>query len=76
MLGAGQQLGPVMLYFGCRHKAHDFIYRSELEAFQQDRTLQQLSTAFSRDGAQKDYVQVGHSLLLPPKLLWGCDTRL
>ena len=66
MPGAGQQRGPVMLYFGCRHTAHDFIYRSELEAFQQEGTLQQLSTAFSRDGAQKDYVQVGH--------IWRCST--
>ena len=56
--GAGKQLGPVRLYFGCRHQAQDFIYRSELEAWRQQGTLQALSTAFSRDGPQKDYVQV------------------
>ena len=65
--GAGKQLGPVKLYFGCRHQAQDFIYRSELEAFRREGTLRALSTAFSRDGAQKDYVQVLLSL--------SCDRR-
>ena len=67
---AGQQLGPVMLYFGCRHKAQDFIYQRELEAWQQEGTLQLLSTAFSRDGPQKDYVQVVPLGLLDSHVCW------
>ena len=55
---AGQQLGPVLLYTGCRRRAHDYIYQAELESFQAEGTLGLLSPAFSRDGAEKVYVQV------------------
>ena len=56
--------GPMLLYFGCRHKAQDWIYESEMKAYEKDGTLSRLRTAFSRDGdpAQgKCYVQ--HRLL-------------
>lgn len=45
------------LIFGEKQREHDFLYQSELEAMQQDGTLGQLHLAFSRDGAQKYYVQ-------------------
>ena len=48
----------MLLYTGCRRKAHDYIYQHELEGFQADGTLQLLSIAFSRDSADKVYVQV------------------
>jgi sulfite reductase (NADPH) flavoprotein alpha-component len=45
------------LFFGARHAAGDFLYRDELHAMQKDGTLTRLDTAFSRDGAEKVYVQ-------------------
>jgi sulfite reductase (NADPH) flavoprotein alpha-component len=45
------------LFFGHQHEATDFFYRDELEAFLADGTLARLSTACSRDGKEKVYVQ-------------------
>ncbi|GAC1036339.1 bifunctional nitrate reductase/sulfite reductase flavoprotein subunit alpha [Pseudomonas sp. No.117] len=49
--------GRNWLFFGEQHAAHDFYYRDELAAFQRDGTLSELSLAFSRDQAEKIYVQ-------------------
>jgi sulfite reductase (NADPH) flavoprotein alpha-component len=49
--------GRAWLFFGHQHEATDFFYRDELEAFLADGTLARLSTAWSRDGAVKVYVQ-------------------
>jgi sulfite reductase (NADPH) flavoprotein alpha-component len=49
--------GRSWLFFGDQHAASDFLYQEELEQFQQDGVLSKLDTAFSRDGAQKVYVQ-------------------
>ncbi|WP_295463459.1 bifunctional nitrate reductase/sulfite reductase flavoprotein subunit alpha [uncultured Pseudomonas sp.] len=49
--------GRNWLFFGEQHAAHDFYYRDELEAFQRDGILSELSLAFSRDQAEKIYVQ-------------------
>jgi sulfite reductase (NADPH) flavoprotein alpha-component len=54
---AAKAKGRAWLFFGHQHQATDFFYRDELEAFLADRTLTRLSTAWSRDGAQKVYVQ-------------------
>ena len=54
---AMQAKGRAWLFFGHQREAHDFFYRNELEAFLADGTLTRLSTAWSRDGAQKVYVQ-------------------
>jgi len=51
----GKDVGPTLLFFGCRNKAEDYIYQSELEAWQQDGLLT-LHVAFSRDQAEKRYV--------------------
>jgi NADPH-ferrihemoprotein reductase len=48
---------PALLYFGCRRPDEDFLYRGDLEAAAADGTLAQLRTAFSRQGADKVYVQ-------------------
>ncbi|MGH7756273.1 MAG: hypothetical protein ACREM8_08315, partial [Vulcanimicrobiaceae bacterium] len=53
--------GPMWLFFGERNAASDFLYREELEAMFADGTLEQLELAFSRDQAEKVYVQ--HRLL-------------
>ena len=49
--------GKAWLFFGHQHEATDFFYRDELEGFLSSRTLTKLSTAWSRDGARKVYVQ-------------------
>ena len=59
-LRARQQLAaaqPGWLLFGERQAAHDFYYRHELQALQQQGVLQHVDTAFSRDQAQRRYVQ-------------------
>lgn len=49
--------GKNWLFFGDRNAATDFIYRDELEAMQADGVLTRLDLAFSRDQAEKIYVQ-------------------
>ncbi|MEZ4469717.1 MAG: sulfite reductase flavoprotein subunit alpha [bacterium] len=49
--------GRTWLVFGERNAAHDFYYRDELAAWQAAGTLTRLDTAFSRDTAEKVYVQ-------------------
>jgi len=51
----GKPVGPTLLYFGCRNKAQDYIYQTELEGWQEEGLLS-LYTAFSRDQEQKRYV--------------------
>ena len=50
-------LGPSWLFFGCRRRDEDFLYREELEGFASDGTLTHLETAFSREQEEKVYVQ-------------------
>jgi sulfite reductase (NADPH) flavoprotein alpha-component len=54
---AAKAKGSAWLFFGHQHEATDFLYRDELEAFLADGTLTRLSTAWSRDGKEKVYVQ-------------------
>ncbi|MGK9419440.1 molybdopterin-dependent oxidoreductase [Pseudomonas cedrina] len=49
--------GRNWLFFGEQHAASDFYYKDELQGMQQDGLLTHLSLAFSRDQAQKVYVQ-------------------
>lgn len=49
------------LVFGERQSAHDFLCRQEIEAWQADGTLARLDMVFSRDQAERFYVQ--HRLL-------------
>ena len=48
---------PIWLFFGDRNEATDFLYRDELQDFLKSGTLTNLDTAFSRDRAEKIYVQ-------------------
>lgn len=70
--------GETWLYFGCRHKDKDFLFREELEGFVSSGTLNHLKVCYSRDceeaeeeGAQSTarprYVQ--HNLLLDSKAI-------
>jgi sulfite reductase (NADPH) flavoprotein alpha-component len=49
--------GKNWLFFGDRNAATDFIYRDEIEAMQTNGILTKLDLAFSRDQAEKIYVQ-------------------
>ena len=49
--------GPSWLFFGHQREAHDFFYRDEWDMLTRKGALTRLSTAWSRDGAQKTYVQ-------------------
>lgn len=49
--------GKNWLFFGDQRRAHDFLYRDELEAMNHDGFLSRLDLAFSRDQEQKVYVQ-------------------
>jgi sulfite reductase (NADPH) flavoprotein alpha-component len=49
--------GKNWLFFGDRNASTDFIYREEIEAMQASGLLTKLDLAFSRDQAEKIYVQ-------------------
>lgn len=49
--------GRNWLFFGHQREATDFFYRDEIEGFLRDGALTRLSTAWSRDGTRKVYVQ-------------------
>lgn len=54
---AARAEGPSWLFFGHQHEAHDFFYADEWAMLRQRGVLTNLSTAWSRDGAQRTYVQ-------------------
>ncbi len=49
--------GKNWLFFGDQHEACDFLYREQLDAWQESGLLTKLDTAFSRDQEEKIYVQ-------------------
>jgi sulfite reductase (NADPH) flavoprotein alpha-component len=49
--------GDNWLFFGDQHRASDFLYEEQWAAMQADGTLTRMDTAFSRDQAEKVYVQ-------------------
>jgi len=69
LLSDKQQLGPAVLFFGCRHRNHDYIYEAELSAAVEAGALSKLHVAFSRMGPQKDYVQ--HHMEAQAAELWS-----
>ncbi|NWX14895.1 NCPR reductase, partial [Aegotheles bennettii] len=64
----GKEVGETVLYYGCRHEREDYLYREELARFHQEGILTQLNVAFSRDQAQKVYVQ--HLLKKNKENIW------
>lgn len=51
------QKGDNWLFFGEQRKVMDFLYQEQFEGMEKDGVLTRLDTAFSRDQAQKVYVQ-------------------
>lgn len=60
--------GRNWLFFGDQHRAENYYYRDELEAFAADGLLTRLDTAFSRDQARRVYVQ--HRMREHGEILW------
>jgi sulfite reductase (NADPH) flavoprotein alpha-component len=60
--------GKNWLFFGDQRREHDFLYAAELEAYRKEGLLTRLDTAFSRDQAEKVYVQ--HRMLERSRELW------
>ena len=49
--------GANWLFFGNPHESQDYLYQDELQALQEEGVLNKLDLAFSRDQAEKIYVQ-------------------
>ncbi len=61
--------GRNWLFFGDQHRETDFLYGDEWLAYQRRRQLHRLDLAFSRDQAQKVYVQ--HRMREQARELWA-----
>jgi cytochrome P450/NADPH-cytochrome P450 reductase len=64
----GQPVGPVWLFFGCRHPEQDWLYRHDWERFEAQGWLRH-SPAFSRVDNEPMYVQ--EALLQQAKAVWA-----
>ncbi|KAJ5469112.1 Oxidoreductase FAD/NAD(P)-binding [Penicillium sp. IBT 31633x] len=54
----GEKVGTTLLFFGCRKSDEDYIYKDEFKTYQdQMGDSLKIITAFSREGAEKVYVQ-------------------
>ena len=60
--------GLTWLFFGDRNRATDFLYEEEINAWRERGVLHRLDTAFSRDQAEKVYVQ--HRMLENGADIW------
>lgn len=63
---AGHEVGPMVLYFGARHKNQEWLYGEELEKYE-EMGLLRLGLAWSRDQKNKVYIQ--HKIKEDAKLL-------
>ena len=61
--------GRNWLFFGDRSQKTDYLYAEEWESFQKDGILNELDLAWSRDQAEKVYVQ--HKMLEKGSQLWS-----
>lgn len=66
---SGKDIGPTVLYFGCRSSHIDYIYKDELEGYRESGVLSDLLVACSRDQSEKVYVQ--HKLMQTGAAVWS-----
>jgi sulfite reductase (NADPH) flavoprotein alpha-component len=64
----GHTVGPMTLFFGGRYSKSEYYYRDEFEAFEAE-GLVKCCNAWSRDGAQKVYVQ--HKITEEADSIWA-----
>lgn len=63
----GEEVGKTAFYFGVRNSSNEYTYGEELEAYRDSGIITHLRPAFSRDQAEKIYVQ--HRMKEQDKLL-------
>lgn len=51
------KFGPAELYFGCKNRNDDYIYKDEIAKFKADGLISEVYEAFSREQENKFYVQ-------------------
>ena len=69
----GKNVGPMLLYFGARYEATEYLFGDEIEQYHKDGVLTHLKKAFSRDQEEKIYAQ--HRIAEDPHLLYDYMVR-
>ncbi|KAG1122934.1 hypothetical protein G6F42_011015 [Rhizopus arrhizus] len=67
----GQNVGPCVLYFGCRHPDQDHIYSEEMEEYVKSGVIVHHHVAFSRTNPPSAQKYVQHALLAHAGEVWS-----